>query len=135
MATDRRKPKKKPVRKRPDSSFRHQLNEVMLDHNLSLDAVAKICGVSKSVVFDWTQGAIPQDFSKILKLCKACEVDFQWLMTGERPTREHPSSAPQKKHFSLDDICLDPSVMVDADPEFSGIFLVEMKRIRKRKPS
>ena len=80
-----------------------------------------LAGTSPSVISGWTAGATPNDLSGILKLCMELGADFQHLMTGV------PSSAIPANRLS-------EIFEVEDSPEFSGVFLLEAKRLKWRKP-
>ncbi len=71
-------------RKASPNNWGDRLAKVMSEKNLSLRQVAKLAGVSSSSVIDsWLNSATPNDLMAISKLCKALNVSFKWLLTGE----------------------------------------------------
>jgi transcriptional regulator with XRE-family HTH domain len=125
MSTDnesmeKNRSKSKPIRRRVESSFAKNLKTVMDERGINLKGAAELAGVSPSVVHAWLQGGSPADLGAVAKLANALKCDFQWLLTGTRSTvgvRELPLS----ELFDIQD-----------DPTFSGLFLVEAKRLKKR---
>ena len=58
--------------------------------------------------------------SAILKLCNATGEDFQHLLTGVR------------KDLKVGTLKLEDLFEVEAAPDFSGLFLIEAKRLKRR---
>ena len=115
-----KKQTKKPIRKRVDSPFKDNLSSLLKERGISQRGAAEIMGVSVAVVNDWLQGAYPNDQSAVLKFCKAVKCDFQWLLTGEQ-------SQGEDSRTNLSEI-----FDIQNEPAFSGIFMVEAKRLKKR---
>ena len=114
-----KKQKKKPIRKRVDSPFGSNLKAVLKERGITQRGAAEVMGISVAVVHDWLQGAYPNDPNAVLKFCKAIGCDFQWLLTGERSLSSKAS--PISEVFETQD-----------EPSFSGIFMIEAKRLKKR---
>lgn len=111
---------RKPARKKVESPFAKNLKSLMTDRELTIKAVAEISGVSTSVVGDWLSGSVPHDLTRVSKLASTLQCDFQWLLTGERtPTKS--------KELVLADV-----FDIESDPAFTGIFMIEAKRLKKK---
>jgi transcriptional regulator with XRE-family HTH domain len=75
-----RKPKQQ-----KDEHWGIRLASVLKERGLSNRAVAKIIGVSPTVVSAWIRlGSSPADMKVIKKMADALETDFCFLLTGER---------------------------------------------------
>ncbi len=112
--------KKKPSRTKISSPFAQNLKQILDDRGVSLRKAADICGVEPSVLHGWLQGTSPQDIQKVLKLCNELKCDFQWLLTG---TRDKINA----KEMSLSEL-----FDMENDPTFSGIFMIEAKRLKRK---
>ena len=110
--------KQKPARKRLQSPFAGNLKTIMREHNLTQRRTSDICGVSVAVVNEWLSGSQPHDLNAVLKLCKQFKIDFKWLLTAEKS--------------ELSDIDLKEIFNIEDDPTFSGIFLLEAKRLKRK---
>lgn len=110
--------KKKPARKRVQSPFADNLRMVMKEHGLTQRKASEICGVSVAVINEWLSGAQPHDLQAVLKLCKAVKSDFKFLLTGEKS--------------ELGDLDLKDLFNIEDDPTFSGLFLLEAKRLKRK---
>lgn len=94
----------------------------MKERNINQKALAEIANVSKSVISDWLKSdSSPHNLNAVLRLCKSLQIDFQWLTTGEH-------SAPNLKEISLSEL-----FDLSDEPEFTGIFQIEMKRLKRKK--
>lgn len=113
--------RRKPVRKKIESPFAHNLKLILKERALAQKSAADIMGVSVSVVNDWLQGVQPHNHNAILKFCRAMNCDFQWLLTGER---SHSVTGSKNLHEFFD---------VQDDPLFSGMFVIEAKRLKIKK--
>ncbi len=109
--------KQKPKRKKTDSPFSRNLNAILLERSITQKQAATLMGVAVSVVHDWMNGTYPNDPSALLKLCKALSCDFQWLLTGVQSQLK--TKANLTEVFDIHD-----------DPTFSGIFMIEAKRLK-----
>jgi transcriptional regulator with XRE-family HTH domain len=112
------KTQNKPARKKVTSPFGQNLKAVMQRQNLTQRKVAEICGVSVSVVNDWLAGSQPHDLGVVLKLCNEFNLDFKWLLTGQKS--------------SIASLKLEDIFHIEDDPSFSGLFLLEAKRLKKK---
>ena len=112
--------KAKPARKKIESPFAGNLKRLMHDRGLSAKAVAELAEVSPSVVQDWLSGSVPHNLNSVAKLSNAIKSDFQWLLTGEH-------GKVNVKEMSLSEL-----FEIEPDPSFSGIFMLEAKRLKKR---
>ena len=109
---------KSPARKKVTSPFGQNLKAVMKQHKLTQRKVSEICGVGVSVVNDWLSGSQPHDLSVILKLCDEFKIDFKWLLTGKRS--------------DISSLGLGDIFHIEDDPTFSGLFLLEAKRLKRK---
>lgn len=107
-------------KKKMVSPFGKNLKAVMTERSLSVRGIAEIAGVGPSVVHDWLSGTNPHDYYAVSKIAHSLKVDFQWLLTGAH-------SQVNLKNLSLSEI-----FDVQPDPSFSGIFILEAKRLKKR---
>ena len=115
--TDVTQIKQKPKRKKTDSPFSKNLTAILKERSISQKQAANLMGVAISVVHDWMNGTYPNDPSALLKLCKALNCDFQWLLTGIQS--QPKTKANLTEVFDIHD-----------DPAFSGIFMIEAKRLK-----
>jgi transcriptional regulator with XRE-family HTH domain len=109
-----RKPTKGP------SVFSKNLKTLMAEKGLSSREIGRICGVAPSVVSQWLAGSSPSDALAVLKLCQKTGADFQFLMTGLSSLLGKPGRL--NEIFDVEDAI-----------DFSGIFLIEAKRLRWKK--
>ena len=86
---------------------------------LSLRGLSRKTGISLSVLHGWSQGAVPFDMQKVLKLCAELNVDFQFMMTGVR--RDPKSDLKLEELFHIEEDAI------------SGIYLIEGKRLKARR--
>lgn len=107
-------------KKKVESPFGKNLKAVMTERSLSVRSVAELAGVSHSVVQDWLAGTVPHDHQAVAKMTDALKVDFMWILTGIH-------SRTDVKGMSLSEI-----FDVQPDPAFSGIFVLEAKRLKRR---
>ena len=114
-----KKIKIKPARRRVESAFASNLQSVMKKHRLTQRKVGETCGVSVAVVNDWLSGAQPHDLNAVLKFCKAMKCDFKFMLTGEKS--------------ELSDLALSDIFDIEPDASFSGMFIIEAKRLRPKK--
>ena len=92
----------------------------MSEKGLSSRDVCRITGgTSPSVVSQWLSGSQPSDPSVVLALAQATGEDFQYLITGVRST---PMSG-----LRIEDL-----FNMERDADFSGVFLIEAKRLRMK---
>jgi transcriptional regulator with XRE-family HTH domain len=102
-----------------ESPFAENLRQILAERELSIRGAAEICEVSVSQIHDWMQGTQCTNPMALLKLCRALKCDFQWLLTGTR--------GGENKSANLSEI-----FDIQPEPAFSGIFMIEAKRLRKR---
>lgn len=112
--------KKKPSRKQIQSPFAKNLKKILDDRGISQRSAADICGVEPSVLHGWIQGVQPQNMEKVLKLCIELNCDFQWLLTGTRDK------------IATKEISMSELFDMENDPTFSGIFMIEAKRLKRK---
>ena len=110
--------KKRPARKRIASRFAENLQQLTKERNLTQRRISEICGVSVAVVNEWLHGSIPHDPGAVLRLSQELQVDFKWLLTGEKT--------------ELKDLQLADLFDMESDPSFSGLFMVEAKRLKRK---
>lgn len=89
---------------------------ILKERQISQKQAADLMGVSVSVVHDWMNGTYPNDPSALLKLCRALNCDFQWLLTGELSSAKSQTNLSEV--FDIQD-----------EPSFSGVFMIEAKRL------
>ena len=111
--------KKKPKRKKTSGPFSKNLSLILKERQISQKQAADLMGVAISVIHDWTTGTYPNDPTALLKLCRALNCDFQWLLTGEQSLPK--TKANLTEIFDIQD-----------DPTFSGVFMIEAKRLKIR---
>ena len=74
-----------PVKKRKGTStlpFSSILGAEMKKRSLSIQQIADLCGVSKSVAQGWANGANPHDLQAVHRLATALGLSFQALLLG-----------------------------------------------------
>jgi transcriptional regulator with XRE-family HTH domain len=113
--------KKRAPRKPLDSPFRKNLQGLMKEKGLTAKKVAELSGVSPTVVQNWLTGSVPHNFLAVASLSNALGVDFQWLLTGVH------GAAPTVNALSLAEL-----FDIEPDPSFSGMFMLEAKRLRRK---
>ncbi len=93
----------------------------MEERGLSARALAKMTNIKASTLGDWLAGATPTDLVAVAEVARILKIDFQVLLLGSRP---EIGTAEKSIHdiFEIED-----------SPEFSGIFLIEAKRLKRRK--
>lgn len=107
-------------KKNSNIPFSINLKKLMQEKGISQRSLAKLAGIKLSTLNDWLAGANPSDLKAVAEICKVLKVDFEYLLLGSRasiPLRE-------KSLTELFDI--------ETDPQFSGLFLIEAKRLRKK---
>jgi len=114
--------KSKPARKRSSGPFAANLSAVLKERGVSIRGAAEIAGIAPSVLHDWLAGASCNRPEALVKLCRALKCDFQWLLTGTRP------------ELSAKDQSLAELFEIEPSPDFSGLFMIEAKRLRRREP-
>jgi transcriptional regulator with XRE-family HTH domain len=113
--------KKRTARKSIESPFRKNLQGLMKEKGLTAKRVAELSGVSPTVVQNWLTGSVPHNFLAVASLANALGVDFQWLLTGVH------GAAPTINALSLAEL-----FDIETDPSFSGLFMLEAKRLRRK---
>lgn len=112
---------KKPIRKRVESPLAKNLKAILEERGISQRTAAEIAGVNSATVNQWLSGSQPNDPMAVLRLCKGHKCDFQWLLTGSSPERSNPSEIGLTELFDIQN-----------EPDFSGIFMIEAKRLKRR---
>jgi transcriptional regulator with XRE-family HTH domain len=112
--------KGKPTRKRVTSAFAANLKQILKERGINLKTAAQLAGVTPAVVHAWENGGQPHDLNAVVKLSQALKCDFQWLVTGTT------------SKVDLKDMTLTELFDVQDDPAFSGLFLLEAKRLKRR---
>lgn len=59
------------------------LSKLMKERQLTIQAIANLAGVNKSVVHGWMTGTTPHDLLAIGKLSRALGIGFRELLLGE----------------------------------------------------
>jgi transcriptional regulator with XRE-family HTH domain len=59
------------------------LSKLMKERQLTIQAIANLAGVNKSVVHGWMTGTTPHDLIAIGKLSRALGIGFRELLLGE----------------------------------------------------
>jgi transcriptional regulator with XRE-family HTH domain len=91
----------------------------MEERGLSIGTIAKLAGVSRSVVQSWTANANPHNLQAVAKLAKALNIEFKELLLGE-------SEARSLKEVSLGEL-------FDEHELFDGICRVKLQRLTPKK--
>jgi transcriptional regulator with XRE-family HTH domain len=112
--------KRKPIRKRVESAFATNLKNLLKERGLNLKTASHLAGVNPAVIHAWVNGGQPHDLNAVAKLAEALKTDFQWLLTG------------MNSKLELKNLALTELFDVQDDPTFSGIFLLEAKRLKRR---
>lgn len=107
-------------KKKVQSPFAKNLKAVMVERQLTVRGVAELAGVSASVTQDWLSGTIPHDLQAVAKVAGALKIDFQWLLTGTHAVA------------GIHDLSLSEIFDIENDPAFSGIFVLEAKRLKRK---
>lgn len=101
-----------------DEHWGIRLKTCLNDRKLSNRAAAKIAGVAPSVINGWiVHGVTPADLKTVKKLADSLNVDFSWLLVGERST-----DVP----FQLNEIFKETSF-------FDGIVRLRVDKLEPRK--
>lgn len=106
--------------KRGELPFAKNLRNLMQERGVSQRKLAALSGVKTSTLGDWLSGAMPTDLLSVAEVARVLKTDFQVLLLGSRPAGD----AEEKNINELFE--------VDDAPEFSGLFLIEAKRLRRR---
>lgn len=103
-----------------ESLFSKNLVEVLKSRNISQSQAAKLAGVSLSTLNGWTAGAAPSDMKAILRLCKSLDLDFQYLLSGER------------SGLALSKIPIEELFKVEESASFDGFYQVSFKKMVRK---
>ena len=114
-------PADKPKRRQIESPFGKNLTTLLAQRGIRQNEAAKLAGVSNSVLHQWLTGSNPMDLQAVLRLSRALGADFQQLLTGESSVSHTPLDASISDLFEVED-----------SADFSGIFLVQAKRLRRK---
>lgn len=98
--------------------FAANLKKVLKDRGLSARAGAEIAGVPSSTFNMWTSGSVPENHEAVYRFAKGVGVSFQWLLIG----KEEPP--PTLNITDLYDLI--------AEPEMSGLFQIELRRLKPK---
>ena len=94
------------------------LASVMKERNLSLQQLAALAAVSKSVVQSWLSGANPHDLAAVNRLAKGLGIGFKTLLLGEAEEVVGPQSVAE---------------MFEKVPLFEGMCEISIKKLVPRK--
>lgn len=111
---------KKGRRPKAPAVFSKNLRKLLDENDMTLREAANIAGTSPSVIAGWTTGATPNDPEALLRLTEKLGADYQYIMTGKPSVGV--SSDRLSEIFEIED-----------SAEFSGVFLLEAKRLKWRK--
>jgi transcriptional regulator with XRE-family HTH domain len=100
--------------------FSKNFKKLLEEKGISVRKAAEIAGTSSSTVSGWLNGVNPADPSVILKLCEALGADFQYILTGKVSLTFTPNRLNEL--FDIEDA-----------PDFSGLYLLEAKKLKWRK--
>ncbi|WP_374032203.1 helix-turn-helix domain-containing protein [Bdellovibrio bacteriovorus] len=98
--------------------FAANLKLVLKERGLSSRAGAEIAGVPASTFSQWLAGTVPLDLESVHRFAKGVGVDFQWLLIGKT---EPPPVVSIKDFYDVSD-----------EPDLSGVFLIEAKRLKPK---
>lgn len=112
---------KKALRKKVESVFAKNLKTILNERGISQRAAAAIADVGTSTVNDWLAGVNPNDLQAVHKLAKGLQVDFAWLVLGIVPER-----------IKTNEMALNEIFEIEIEPNLSGLFLLEAKRLKRR---
>lgn len=93
------------------------LTAIMKERKLSLKQVSQMCGVSTSVVSDWTAGNTPRDLHAVHKLSQALGIDFSRLLFGESDAVKEITSLAE---------------LFEENEIFDGLVRINIKRVNLR---
>ncbi|MEY4630092.1 MAG: hypothetical protein RIQ81_212 [Pseudomonadota bacterium] len=94
--------------------FRRNLESIMKDRGLSLQDIARMAGVSKSVAHSWTAGAVPQNLPAVARLADELGISFKVLLLGEQDN--HVQGFSPEHVFDMQDV-------------FDGLCVLSIKRV------
>lgn len=109
---------KKAKRTSTGNIFAANLKKVLDQRGLSARAGAEVAGVPNSTFSAWLGGAAPLDLESVYRFAKGVGVDFQWLLLNK--TEPPPT-------ISITDL-----YDVSAEPDLSGLFQVELRRLKPK---
>lgn len=101
----------------PSLPFGKILTKVMKERQLTIQMIADLAGVNKSVVHGWMTGTTPHDLIAVGKLSKALAISFRELLLGE---------AELPLNISSLDVQFDKQIV------FEGVCEVSIKKIIPR---
>lgn len=110
-----------PKKRKKESPFAKNLQQVLSERGVSQADAARLAGVQRSVVGDWLAGTTPQDLKAVQKLATALNACFEWLLTGTTSKKQHSDELPLGQLFDI-----------ETDSSFSGLFLLEAKRLKRK---
>jgi transcriptional regulator with XRE-family HTH domain len=90
----------------------------MEERGLSLQHVADLAGVSKSIAHGWVNGTVPRDLPAVARLAKALGVSFKSLLLGEPEDIMHAQSLAE---------------LYDESLFFEGLCRISIKKLSPRK--
>lgn len=99
--------------------FRRNLESVMKERDLSLQDVARMAGVSKSVAHSWTAGAVPQNLPAVARLADELGMSFKVLLLGEQDN--HIQAFETDHVFDMQDV-------------FDGLCVLSIKKVIPKGP-
>ncbi|MGZ6288790.1 MAG: hypothetical protein ACXWQO_11440 [Bdellovibrionota bacterium] len=115
-------PKKRGRRPKAPTPFTKNFAHLLKEKGCTHRHAAEIAGLAPSVISGWTAGSIPHDLKALLKITETLNADFQFILTGVSSN----SIPPSRIHELFE---------AEIHPELTGLFMVEVKRLRKRKGS
>jgi transcriptional regulator with XRE-family HTH domain len=95
--------------------FSSRLNQLLIRHEMTIAAAAKLAGVSKSTLNNWLGGVRPTNFEAIAKLARVLGTSLNYLLVGE--------VKPDGPGISLSEL-LGPSELV-----YDGYLKIRIERI------
>lgn len=102
--------------------FAVNLKRIMKERGISQRELSKLTGVKLATLNDWLNNAAPQDLQAVASMAQFLKVDFQFLLLGTYAEKRSPSELNLEEIFEI-----------EHDPDFSGLFLLEAKRLKRRK--
>lgn len=97
--------------------FAENLKTVLDQRDLSAKQAALLAGVPASTLSQWLGGSMPLDMESVYRFCQATGTDFQWLLVN----KTEPLKASIEDVFEYAE-----------EPSISGIFIVELKRLKPK---
>jgi transcriptional regulator with XRE-family HTH domain len=102
--------------------FKDILAGLMKERGLTLQQVADLAGVSKSVAQSWLSGSNPHDIRAVSKLGRSLGVGLSELLLGENDSQAAPGG-----------LTLDPLDAFEEQPFVDGVFRVTLQRLVPRR--